>query len=112
MIVCCAALFELRFGYGLGVSRDLCHAAGGRHATVTGRCVYRTCYWFGNCGTWANPGLFRDRLSRGDHISHVVFWLGEPDQVAGDRYLWSLGKGEISDFSVTIRNARLVSIEP
>lgn len=104
-------LYEARFGYALGVSRNLCEAVGGKPAPASSRCITRTCFWFGDCGTWANAGAFREKLTTGDPVSKVVFWLGDPDRVEGSVYIWPAGKGDVGDFRVTFADGRLVLIE-
>jgi hypothetical protein len=57
MIAGAAILFaeEARFGYALGRLRTACEAIGGKFGSAAGRCINRTCYYFGDCGDWASP---------------------------------------------------------
>jgi hypothetical protein len=102
---------ELRFGFGLGAARGLCEAFGGKHAAASGRCYARACYILDDCGTWSNPGSYRDALAQGDHWSKVMFWLGHPARIETDQYVWPVGKQDNAEFRATIRQQRLVSIE-
>jgi hypothetical protein len=101
---------EARFGYVLGVSDSLCRASGGKNDSSHGQCVTRLCYWFDDCGHWAHPSAWRDRVAVGDSIATVVFWVGEPYGVEGDTYSWVYGKGgkNGSFFSTTFRDGRFV----
>jgi hypothetical protein len=104
-------LEEARFGFGLGRSRSLCEAIGGKFAPTEGRCVTRACAWFDDCGTWLSPARWRDRLKIGDPVSEVVFWLGRPERIDGDTYYWSGGKPERTTFAATIRDGRLAALD-
>ena len=102
---------EARFGYALGHLRTACEAIGGKFGSAAGRCINRTCYYFGDCGDWASPAVWRDRIEIGDPISKVVFWLGNPQTVDGDLYSWPKGKGGDSTFTAVIKNGRLAQLD-
>ncbi|MBR0826767.1 hypothetical protein JQ596_14550 [Bradyrhizobium manausense] len=101
---------EATQGWILGRGPAACRAIGGKPAI--GGCVTPLCYWQGNCGHWANPVQWVDRLKPGDPISKVVFWLGEPLQRDGEYLSWSCGKPSSNSFRATIRDDRLVELEP
>ncbi|MDD1527138.1 hypothetical protein C7U92_05580 [Bradyrhizobium sp. WBOS7] len=103
---------EATLGGVLGQSPSACRAMGGKPAPAAGRCVMPVCYWLGNCGHWAYPPQWLDRLKPGDKVSKVVFWLGEPLQRDGEYLSWSCGKAYADSFRVVIRDKRLVAIEP
>lgn len=116
IIICGAALAaavlvieEATQGRVLGQGPSACLAVGGKPAM--GRCVTPVCYWQGDCGHWANPTKWVDRLKPGDPISKVVFWLGEPLQREGEYLSWPCGKPSDNSFHAIIRDERLVSIE-
>ena len=100
---------EATQGRVLGRGPSACEAIGGKPAI--GRCVTPACYWQGDCGHWANPAKWVDRLKPGDPVSKVVFWLGEPLQRDGDDLSWSCGKPSAHSFRAVIRDQRLVSVE-
>jgi hypothetical protein len=104
-------MYEARFGYALGVSLDICRAVGGKKATNPNRCITRTCFWFGDCGTWPSPGVYRENLAIGDPVSKAIFWLGDPARIEGTAYVWPIGKGEAGDFRVTFENGRIVHMD-
>jgi hypothetical protein len=108
-----AVLFaeEARFGYLLGHWQIACEAIGGKFGSAVGRCINRTCYLFEDCGDWAVPAVWRDRIEIGDPISKVIFWLGSPQNVDGDVYSWSSGKGGRGTFSAVIKNGRLLALD-
>ena len=89
----------------------LCEAIGGKHASHSGRCVTRVCYWVGDCGHWAAPVTWWDRLKPGDPTSKIVFWLGEPDRQEGEDLVWQCGKGGEAMCRAVVRNGRLVVLE-
>jgi hypothetical protein len=99
---------EIRFGRILGLARFPCESLGGKFASAQDRCVTRACYWFNDCGYWAAPSRWRDRVTPGDPISNVVFWLGEPNSRRGDTYFWAYGKPGARLFSTTFHNGRFV----
>lgn len=101
---------EATKGWVLGQGPAACRAIGGKPAI--GRCVTPVCYWQGDCGQWANPSQWLDRVKPGDPISKVVFWLGEPLQRDGEHLSWSCGKPSSNTFRATIRDERLVALEP
>jgi hypothetical protein len=104
---------EARYGYILGVSRILCEASGGKHTSaygLYGRCITRACYWFNECGYWAAPTRWLDRVAIGDPVSKVVFWFGEPHIVNGV-YYWGRHKGSDRTFSAQFRNGRLIALD-
>jgi hypothetical protein len=98
---------------GLRPLRPLCDAVGGKHAnnSFSTRCFTRMCYWLGDCGHWAAPTVWSERVKPGDPVSKVVLWLGEPDQQEGDDLLWSDGKGGDGWIRAVIRNGHLVALE-
>lgn len=100
---------EATKGWVLGQGPAACRAIGGKPAI--GRCVTPVCYWQGDCGQWANPSQWLDRVKPGDPISKVVFWLGEPLQRDGEHLSWSCGKPSSNTFRATIRDERLVALE-
>jgi hypothetical protein len=102
---------EARFGDLLGRWRFACEAIGGKFGSAVGRCINRTCYMFEDCGDWAYPAVWRDRIEIGDPISKVIFWLGNPQSVDGEAYSWARGKGDTGSFSAVIRNGRLVALD-
>ncbi|MDA9508979.1 hypothetical protein XI09_30965 [Bradyrhizobium sp. CCBAU 11386] len=101
---------EAMQGRVLGQGPAACRAIGGKPATA--RCVTPVCYWQGDCGQWANPRQWLDRVKPGDPISKVVFWLGEPLQRDGESFSWSCGKPHTDSFRAIIRDERLVTLEP
>lgn len=108
LVVLLLAAEELRFGRLLGLARWPCEFSGGKYALMESRCVSRVCYWFDDCGHWAAPSRWRDRVAPGDSIATVVFWLGQP-MVHGDTYYWSYGKGGSGRlFATTFREGRFV----
>jgi len=84
---------EVHSGRLLGASRGICESVGGKLAATDGRYVTRACYWLDNCGEWATPSAWRDRLALGDSISKVVFWLSRPVRIDGDRYFLAVRQG-------------------
>jgi hypothetical protein len=102
---------EVRFGYVLGNSRIACEAIGGKFGSAAARCFNRSCYFFGDCGDWASPAVWRDRIEIGDPISKVIFWLGNPSAADGDTYTWSRGKGGDESFTAVIKDGRLVALD-
>ncbi|WP_374545007.1 hypothetical protein [Rhodoblastus sp.] len=108
LVVLLLAAEELRFGRLLGLARWPCEFSGGKYALMESRCVSRVCYWFDDCGHWASPTRWRDRVAPGDSIATVVFWLGQPT-VHGDTYYWPYGKGGSGRlFATTFREGRFV----
>ena len=105
---------ELAQGFLLGLRPlwPLCEAVGGKHANnaFSTRCFTRLCYWLGDCGNWAAPIVWSDRVKPGDSISAVVFWLGEPDRHEGDDLIWPVGKGDDGWIRASIREGRLVAL--
>jgi hypothetical protein len=91
----------------------LCDAIGGEHATgpYSGRSYTRLCYWLGDCGHWAAPVNWMDRLKPGDPRSKIIFWLGEPDRLEGEDLLWQCGKGGDAVCKAVVRDGRLVTLE-
>ncbi len=100
---------EATKGWLLGQGPAACQAIGGKPAI--GRCVTPACYWQGDCGHWAYPRQWLDRLKPGDPISKMVFWLGEPLKRDGEYLSWSCGKPDTHSFRAVIRDERLVSVE-
>lgn len=100
---------EAMQGWLLGQGPAACRAIGGKPAIE--RCVTPVCYWQGDCGHWANPTQWIDRLKPGDPISKVVFWLGDPLQRDDGYMSWSCGKPSTHSFRALIRDERLVSFE-
>jgi hypothetical protein len=110
LILSVLAAEELRYGRVLGLARGPCEFFGGKYASAQARCVTRACYWFDDCGYWASPSRWRDRIIAGDSIATVIFWLGQPNGVQGDTYSWSYGKGGSERlFAATFRDGRLVA---
>jgi hypothetical protein len=104
------AVEELRYGRVLGLARVPCEFFGGKYASAQARCVTRACYWFDDCGYWAAPSRWRDRIVFGDSIATVMFWLGQPNGVQDDTYSWSYGKGGSGRlFTATFRDGRFVA---
>lgn len=101
---------EATQGRVLGQGPSACRAIGGKPAI--GRCVTPVCYWQGDCGQWANPTQWLDRLKPGDPVSKVVFWLGEPLKRDGEFLSWSCGKPDDHSFRAIIRDDRLIEVEP
>ena len=101
---------EATKGLVLGQGPAACQAIGGKPAI--GRCVTPACYWQGDCGQWANPTQWLDRLKPGDPISKVVFWLGEPLKREVEYLSWSCGKPHTHSFRAIIRDERLAAVEP
>lgn len=101
---------EATQGRMLGQSRTVCQAVGGKLAI--GRCVLPVCYWLGDCGQWAHPTQWLDRLKPGDSMSKVVFWLGEPLTRDGAYLSWSCGKARADSFRALFRDKRVVEVEP
>ncbi|MDF0518371.1 hypothetical protein P0R31_14130 [Bradyrhizobium yuanmingense] len=102
---------EATQGWALGQIPSTCRAMGGKPAPAAGRCIMPACYWQGDCGHWAYPPQWLDRVKPGDHVSKVVFWLGEPLQRDGEHFSWSCGKASTHSFRAVIRNQGLVSVE-
>ncbi len=73
-----------------------CLNFGGKWASNGGYCIDDSCYDTGDCGIWANPVQWCDKLTIGDSIKKVYFWLGNPS-IQGDEYSWEADKasGEI-----------------
>ncbi|MCW2317646.1 hypothetical protein M2322_003210 [Rhodoblastus acidophilus] len=102
------AFEELRYGRILGVAQFPCEFMGGKFASAESRCVTRACYWFDDCGYWAGASHWRERVSPGDAISTVVFWLGQPSGKRGETYFWDYGKPGGRYFATTFRDGRFV----
>lgn len=100
---------EATKGWALGRVPAACRAIGGKPAI--GGCITPVCYWQGDCGQWAYPTQWLDRLKPGDPVARVVFWLGEPLQRDGEYLSWSCGKPSTHSFRAVIRDERLVSVE-
>jgi hypothetical protein len=115
VLVMALAAEEATQGFLLGLPPlwPLCDAIGGKHANDSfgARCFTRLCYWRGDCGHWAAPIVWSDRVKPGDPISKVVLWLGEPDRQEGDDLVWFAGKGEDGLLRAIIREGRLVALE-
>ena len=115
VLIMALAAEEATQGFLLGLRPlwPLCDAIGGKHANsaFSTRCFTRLCYWLGDCGHWAAPIVWSDRVKPGDPISKVVLWLGEPDRREGDDLLWFAGKGDDDLLRATIREGRLVALE-
>ena len=105
---------EATQGYLLGLHprlAPLCDAIGGKHASVPGRCITRLCYRFGDCGHWATPARWANRLKPGDSESEVVFWLGEPVQRLVDDLSWDCCKASVGMLRAKMRDGRLVHLQ-
>ncbi|WP_338827889.1 hypothetical protein [Bradyrhizobium sp. 27S5] len=98
---------------GLRPLWPLCDTIGGKHATnaVSTRCLTRVCYWLGDCGQWAAPVDWTNRVAPGDPVSKLVLWLGEPERRDGADLLWSYGKGGDGMFRAVIADGHLVNLQ-
>ena len=97
---------------GLGPLAPICDAIGGKRGTNShSRCYTRLCYWIGDCGYWANPEYWWNRLKPGDPKSKIVFWLGEPDRQEDEDLIWHCWKGSDAMCKAVIRDGRLVALE-
>jgi hypothetical protein len=115
VLVVAFAAEEATQGFFLGLRPlwPLCDAIGGKHANnaFSTRCFTRLCYWIGDCGHWAAPIVWSDRVKPGDPVWKVVLWLGEPDRMEGEDLLWFTGKGSAGLIRAVIRDGRLVALE-
>ena len=111
-VVAVLIIEEATKGWVLGQGPAACQAIGGKPAIAIGRCVTPVCYWQGDCGQWASPTQWLDRIKPGDPISKVVFWLGDPLKRDGESFFWSCGKPHTDSFRAIIRDERLVAVEP
>jgi len=88
-----------------------CLKNGNEWSTTREKCITRKCYENMSCGTRSTPSRYCKKLERGDHISEVYFYLGNPQTIKDQIHLWPAGKASSRKVVAKIVQDKLVSIE-
>jgi hypothetical protein len=94
----------------LSIHPGLCSAAGGKWASVEGRCVTRSCYRSRDCGHWAHPAARCRHLRPGAPIGEAYFQLGEPDGEDEGALWWQAAKASDKKIVAHFENGALTAL--
>ncbi len=110
-LIFAAVILSVLFLAAVFMSRVGCEFFDGKWGQAEGVCTTRLCYYFGNCGKWAQPVARCLEVKIGDSRAEVVFQFGEPDLDEKTRLSWRMGKGESEMFSAYFEGDTLRAIE-